>query len=212
MRTSNPNAIAKEAEEHLFEGPTAGQSLTNSPDTPYPWEGQPEITSVKVATEKIFFDLLKEDNLTTVATLMSQKTPVADIANLLLTAGFQKGKWNPDMMLSLLEPTMYMLLAIAEKAGINPVLNREDSEVEIEEDDQEGADFDVQSVREQRNKIPEGGGFKDAVVQKINPASVGGDIKEQLKTLDSAKLRESILQKQKPALQDQPSLLGKTGV
>ena len=107
---------------------------------------------------------------------------------------------------------MYMLLAIAEKAGINPVLNREDSEVEIEEDDQEGADFDVQSVREQRNKIPEGGGFKDAVVQKINPASVGGDIKEQLKTLDSAKLRESILQKQKPALQDQPSLLGKTGV
>ena len=208
----NPNAIAKEAEEHLFEGPTAGQSLTNSPDTPYPWEGAPEITSVKVATEKIFFDLLKEDNLTTVATLMSQKTPVADIANLLLTAGFQKGKWNPDMMLSLLEPTMFMLLAIAEKAGINPVLNREDSEVEIEEDDQEGADFDVQSVREQRNKIPEGGGFKDAVIQKINPASVGGDIKEQLKTLDSAKLKESILQKQKPALQEQPSLLGKTGV
>ena len=208
----NPNAIAKEAEEHLFEGPTAGQSLTNSPDTPYPWEGAPEITSVKVATEKIFFDLLKEDNLTTVATLMSQKTPVADIANLLLTAGFQKGKWNPDMMLSLLEPTMYMLLAIAEKAGINPVLNREDSEVEIDDDDEEGADLDVQSVRQQRNKIPEGGGFKDAVIQKINPASVGGDIKEQLKTLDSTKLRESILQKQKPALQDQPSLLGKTGV
>jgi len=208
----NPEAIAKGAEEHLFEAPTAGQSLTNSPDTPYPWEGAPEITSVKVATEKIFFDLLKEDNLTTVATLMSQKTPVADIANLLLTAGFQKGKWNPDMMLSLLEPTMYMLLAIAEKAGINPVLNREDSEVEIDDDDEEGADLDVQSVRQQRNKIPEGGGFKDAVIQKINPASVGGDIKEQLKTLDSAKLRESILQKQKPALQDQPSLLGKTGV
>jgi hypothetical protein len=208
----NPNAIAKQAEEHLFEGPTAGQSLTNSPDTPYPWEGQPEITSVKVATEKIFFDLLKEDNLTTVATLMSQKTPVADIANLLLTAGFQKGKWNPDMMLSLLEPTMYMLLAIAEKAGIDPILNRDDADVEIEEDDEIDADIDLERVKTQRNRIPEGGGFKDAVVQKINPASVGGDIKEQLKTLDSAKLKESILQKQKPALQEQPSLLGKTGV
>jgi hypothetical protein len=208
----NPNAIAKQAEEHLFEGPTAGQSLTNSPDTPYPWEGAPEITSVKVATEKIFFDLLKEDNLTTVATLMSQKTPVADIANLLLTAGFQKGKWNPDMMLSLLEPTMYMLLAIAEKAGIDPILNRDDADVEIEEDDEIDADIDLERVKTQRNRIPEGGGFKDAVVQKINPASVGGDIKEQLKTLDSTKLRESILQKQKPALQDQPSLLGKTGV
>jgi len=208
----NPNAIAKQAEEHLFEGPTAGQSLTNSPDTPYPWEGAPEITSVKVATEKIFFDLLKEDNLTTVATLMSQKTPVADIANLLLTAGFQKGKWNPDMMLSLLEPTMYMLLAIAEKAGIDPILNRDDVDVEIEEDDEIDADIDLERVKTQRNRIPEGGGFRDAVVQKINPASVGGDIKEQLKTLDSAKLKESILQKQKPALQEQPSLLGKTGV
>jgi len=208
----NPNAIAKEAEEHLFEGPTAGQSLTNSPDTPYPWEGQPEITSVKVATEKIFFDLLKEDNLTTVATLMSQKTPVADIANLLLTAGFQKGKWNPDMMLSLLEPTMYMLMAIAEKAGIDPVLTRDDADVIIEDDEDESLQ-DLQNSRQQvRNIIPEGKGFKDVQIQKINPASVGGDIKKQLDTLDSAKIKQSILQKQKPALQNQESLLGKTGV
>ena len=208
----NPNAIAKEAEEHLFEGPTAGQSLTNDPSNPYPWEKAPEITSVKVATEKIFFDLLKEENLTTVATLMSQKTPVADIANLLLTAGFQKGKWNPDMMLSLLEPTMYMLLAIAEKSGIDPVLNRDDVDVEIDEEDEVDADIELERVKTQRNRIPEGGRFKDAVVQKINPASVGGDIREQLKTLDTSKVKASILQKQKPALQEQPSLLGKTGV
>ncbi len=38
------------------------------------------------------------------------------------------------MMLSLLEPTMYMLLAIAEKAGIDPILNRDDADVEIEEE------------------------------------------------------------------------------
>jgi len=208
----NPNAIAKEAEPFLFEGPTAGQSLTNDPSNPYPWEKAPEMTSVKMATEKIFFDLLKEDNLTTVATLMSQKTPVADIANLLLTAGFQKGKWNPDMMLNLLEPTMYMLMAIAEKAGIEPVLTRDDADVIIEDDEDESLQ-DLQNSRQQvRNVIPEGKGFKDAQIQKINPASVGGDIKKQLDTLDSAKIKQSILQKQKPALQEQPSLLGKTGV
>lgn len=208
----NPNAIAKEAEPFLFEGPTAGQSLTNDPSNPYPWEKAPEMTSVKMATEKIFFDLLKEDNLTTVATLMSQKTPVADIANLLLTAGFQKGKWNPDMMLNLLEPTMYMLMAIAEKAGIDPVLTRGDADVIIE-DDEDQALQDLQNSRQQvRNVIPEGKGFKDAQIQKINPASVGGDIKKQLDTLDSAKIKQSILQKQKPDLQEQPSLLGKTGV
>jgi len=208
----NPNAIAKEAEPFLFEGPTAGQSLTNDPSNPYPWEKAPEMTSVKMATEKIFFDLLKEDNLTTVASLMSQKTPVVDVANLLLTAGFQKGKWNPDMMLSLLEPTMYMLMAIAEKAGIDPVLTRDDADVIIEDDEDKSLQ-DLENSRQQvRNVIPEGKGLKDVQIQKINPASVGGDIKKQLDTLDSAKIKQSILQKQKPALQEQPSLLGKTGV
>ena len=208
----NPNAIAKEAEPFLFEGPTAGQSLTNDPSNPYPWEKAPEMTSVKVATEKIFFDLLKEDNLTTVATLMSQKTPVVDIANLLLTAGFQKGKWNLDMMLNLLEPTMYMLMAIAEKAGIDPVLTREDTDVIIEDDEDESLK-DLQNSRQQvRNVIPEGKGLKDVQIQKINPVSVGGDIKKQLDTLDSEKIKQSILQKQKPSLQNQESLLGKTGV
>ena len=202
----NPNAIAKEAEPFLFEGPTAGQSLTNDPENPYPWEKTPEMTSVKMATEKIFFDLLKDENLTTVATLMSQKTPVVDIANLLLQSGFQKGKWNPDMMLNLLEPTMYMLMAIAEKAGIDPVLTRDETDVIIEEDEDESLQ-DLQNSRKQtRNIIPEGKGIKDVQIQKINPASVGGDIKKQLDTLDSAKIKESILQKQKP------SLLGKTGV
>lgn len=208
----NPNAIAKEAEPFLFEGPTAGQSLTNDPSNPYPWEKAPEMTSVKMATEKIFFDLLKEDNLTTVANLMSQKTPVVDIANLLLQSGFQKGKWNPDMMLNLLEPTMYMLMAIAEKAGIEPVLTRDDADVIIEDDEDESLQ-DLKNSRQQaRNIIPEGKGIKDVQIQKINPASVGGDIKKQLDTLDSAKIKQSILQKQKPALQEQPSLLGKTGV
>lgn len=202
----NPNAIAKEAEPFLFEGPIAGQSLTNDPSNPYPWEKAPEMTSVKMATEKIFFDLLKKDNLTTVATLMSQKTPVVDIANLLLQAGFQKGKWNPDMMLNLLEPTMYMLMAIAEKAGIDPILTKEETDVIIEDDEDESFQDLQNSQQQAKNIIPEGKGIKDVQIQKINPASVGGDIKKQLDTLDSAKIKESILQKQKP------SLLGKTGV
>jgi len=146
---NNPNAIAQDAAPFLFEGPVAGQSLTNDPENPYPWEKAPEMTSVKMATEKIFFDLLKEDNLTTVATLMSQKTPVADIANLLLTTGFQKGKWNPDLMLNLLEPTMYMLMAIAEKAGIEPVLTRDDADVIIE-DDEDQALQDLQNSRQKQ--------------------------------------------------------------
>ena len=112
-------------------------------------------------------------------------------------------------MVNLLEPTMYMLMAIAEKVGIEPVLTRDDNEVIIEDDDEQS---NLQDLEESKNFIPEGTGLKNVVINKINPASVGLDIKKQLDTLDTSKLKESILQKQKPALQTQESLLGKTGV
>jgi len=201
----NPNAIAKGAEEHLFERAIPGQSLTKDPDSRYPWEGPPEMTSVRVASERIFMDLLKDENLETVTNLMAQKTPVADIATLLLTTGFQKGKFNPDLMVSLLEPTMYMLMALAEKAGIDPVISRGDEVVVNDESDPRDKDI-------VRNNIGEGGRFKDAVVRKISSSSVTPNIKEQLENLDGEKMRQSILQKRKPELQKNPTLLGKTGV
>ena len=201
----NPNAIAKGAEEHLFERATPGQSLTKDPDSRYPWEGPPEMTSVRVASERIFMDLLKDENLETVTSLMAQKTPVADIATLLLTTGFQKGKFNPDLMVSLLEPTMYMLMALAEKAGIDPVISRGDEVVVNDESDPRDKDI-------VRNNIGDGGRFKDAVVRKISSSSVTPNIKEQLENLDGEKMRQSILQKRKPELQKNPTLLGKTGV
>tara|TARA_R100000455_G_C6252352_1_gene108818 strand:- start:321 stop:932 length:612 start_codon:yes stop_codon:yes gene_type:complete len=201
----NPNAIAKGAEEHLFERATPGQSLTKDPDSRYPWESPPEMTSVRVASERIFMDLLKDENLETVTNLMAQKTPVADIATLLLTTGFQKGKFNPDLMVSLLEPTMYMLMALAEKAGIDPVISRGDEVVVNDESDPRDKDI-------VRNNIGDGGRFKDAVVRKISSSSVTPNIKEQLENLDGEKMRQSILQKRKPELQKNPTLLGKTGV
>ena len=108
--------------------------------------------------------------------------------------------------------TMYMLMAIAEKAGIDPVLTRDEVDVIIEDDeDNPRQDLNI-SQDKVRNVIPEGKGFKDAVINKINPASVDRNIKQQLDSLDTEKMKQSILQKQKPALQNQESLLGKTGV
>mgnify|MGYP003673424631 CR=1 FL=1 len=89
-------------------------------------------------------------------------------------------------MVNLLEPTMYMLMAIAEKVGIEPVLTRDDNEVIIEDDDEQN---NLQDLEESK------------IFQDFNVAFE-----------DTSKLKESILQKQKPALQTQESLLGKTGV
>lgn len=207
----DPNMIAKEAEVHLFERPIPGQSLTNSPEEPYPWETPPEITSVREGTERIFLDLLKDENLVTVTDMMAEGTPIDDVASMLLLTGFQKGKWNPDMMLQLMEPTMYMLLAIAEKTGIRPVIDRP-GESEPEENDEFNADRNFEASEDAKNYIGKGGRFQDVVIKNINPASVGGNIQQKLEELDLSKTRESILQKKRPEMQKEQSLLGKTGV
>jgi len=205
----NPNAIAEEAKPFLFDAPIPGQSLTNSPEQKYPWEGPPEFTGQKQLTEKIFLDLLKDDNLESVLELMSNKMPVMDIAQMLLMTGFNKGKMNPDMMLTQLEPTAYMLLALAEKAGIDPVLSRDD-DVAIDETD-ENIEEDVSFTNNVRNAAGSRAKFQDMKPANISPASVGADIKTKLDNLDTSKIRASILQKQqtKPgnALLDKPEVI-----
>ena len=67
-------------------------------------------------------------------------------------------------------------------------------------------------MTDSKNMIKEGGRFQDARVRNIQPASVGKDIAEKLENLDVEKMQQSILQKPKPELQSQESLLGKTGV
>lgn len=188
--------ITEEALPHVFERPIPGQSLTNSPEQKYPWDNPPEITSQREATERVFLDLIKPDNMETVSTLMADGMPVADVAQMLLMAGFTKGKFNPDMMLNLLEPTMFMLLSIAEKIGLDPKITREDDEFEI--DDDETSSSNLQVANELKNSIGKGGKFSDVKMKKISPTSVGNlNVKEQLESLDTAKLQESLLQRRK---------------
>ena len=183
----------------LFERPVPGQSLTNAPEDKYPWEQPPVYTSLKQAREKIFLDMLEPQRLKGIQNLMMNKISVNNIAEVILTEGFRKGKFNPDMMLNLLEPTMYMIMAIGEKSGIEPII---DSDGYDDEEDEE----DVQSALENRNAmIKEGGRFKDARIKQIQPTSVGPDIQERLEKLDTKKIQESILQK--PKVEPRESLL-----
>ena len=187
--------------EVLFEGPVPGQALTNAPDQAYPWEQPPEMTSVKEAREKIFLDLLEPQRLKGVQDLMLNDISVNAIAEVVLTEGFRKGKFNPDMMLNLLEPTMYMLMAIAEKSGIEPIV---DSEGFAEADEDEA---DVQQILQERNaSVREGQRFRDVKVKTIQPTAVGQDIQDRLEKIDTAKVQASLLQK--PLIEKRENLLG----
>ena len=187
--------------EVLFEGPVPGQALTNAPDQAYPWEQPPEMTSVKEAREKIFLDLLEPQRLKGVQDLMLNDISVNAIAEVVLTEGFRKGKFNPDMMLNLLEPTMYMLMAIAEKSGIQPIVDSDDQG--FAEEDEETVQ---NAVNERNQSVKEGQRFRDVKVKTIQPTAVGKDIEARLEKLDTAKVQASLLQK--PAVQTRENLLG----
>ena len=187
--------------EVLFEGPVPGQALTNAPDQAYPWEQPPEMTSVKEAREKIFLDLLEPQRLKGVQDLMLNDISVNAISEVVLTEGFRKGKFNPDMMLNLLEPTMYMLMAIAEKSGIEPIVDSDDQG--FEEEDEET----VQNAVNKRNQsVREGQRFRDVKVKTIQPTAVGQDIQDRLEKIDTAKVQASLLQK--PLIEKRENLLG----
>jgi hypothetical protein len=71
--------------------------------------------------------------------------------------GFREGKFNPDLMMMLMEPLMYLLMALAEKAGVEYRIDDEDDD----EDDslfEEKAKNISETVKQSINtgKVPSG--------------------------------------------------------
>ena len=121
-----------------FNKPVPGQSLTNNPDEPYPWEKAPEHTTVHAALDDIISGFFEEDErLTALIELLASKVlSIASIAQIMLEQGFRAGKWNPDMMLLLAEPLMVILMALSERAGIRDYEIYDGENEELEEEDE----------------------------------------------------------------------------
>jgi len=117
--------------------PIPGSSLTNSPESPYPWEKAPQFVEIQPAIDSLFVELSEPEAFHSLMDLVRNEVPVGDIAQVILTDGFQKGMWNPDLMLLLVEPTMYMIIAFAEKAGIQDYVTYEGEDDEPDEEDEQ---------------------------------------------------------------------------
>ena len=205
MAQLNPKALEA---HNPFQGPIPGQSLTNSPDSQQPWEQPPEVTGVKDGRELMFLEILKDENLESIVMLMNNGMSVSEVAEMLLFIGYTKGKFNADLMMLLLEPVMYMLLAIAEAVGIEPKINRDDfinadEEVLDEEDEQDIVNLSSSMENQIRNpqKLDE--------LQVNLESKIPQDIKERVAEVDFEEIKESLLArpaKQKP---QNNSLLGR---
>ena len=147
--------------------PIPGQSLTSNPDEPRPFEGPPDFTNFKEALDYTTAELLEEEAYMSIVGALGDGVPVTDLAMQIGYVGFREGKWNPDLMMMLMEPLMYLLMALAEKAG---VAYRVDDEDEDEEDDtlfEEKSKNIAETIKEKVDKgqIPSGALPSDIVAK-----------------------------------------------
>ena len=178
--------------------PIPGQSLTNDPDQRYPWENPPEYTDYKQALNFIADQLLDKEVYVPLMKGIGAGVPITDITLQMLQAGFEQGKWNPDLLMMLIEPTVYTLMALAEKANIQYRING-DEEEDMDEDDEK----DIQMMK-QKN-------LQELVNTKVSQESKvpsGVVPREILQQIDNMKMPESLLSKEKPQ-QEEESLLAR---
>ena len=119
-----------------FDRPIPGESLTSDPDNPMPFEGAPEITQQAEGVNYLFLMVTDEDAYPDIMSSIREGVPLSEIAQLILFEGFMQGKWNPDLLILLFEPLIYMLMALSEKVQIEYILypgEEKDDEVLNEE-------------------------------------------------------------------------------
>ena len=194
-------------EYNPFQGPTPGQSLTNSPDDQQPWEQPPKMTSIKEATERMFLEILKEENLEAIVNLLDDGMSVAKVTEMLLFIGFSKGEFNADLMMLLAEPTMYMILAVAEGVGIDPAINDDDAADEISEEATVEENAEVESflkAREGALRNPKG---LEDLQDNLARTEIPREIQERVEEIDFSEIKESLLAKPNKQEQVNESLL-----
>jgi hypothetical protein len=127
--------------------PLPGESLTNDPENPLPFEKAPEYTDLTTALEYYFATFTEEGTYDNILELIASGTPLMNITQIVLYQGFQEGLFNPDLMMMLAEPITYMLAAFAEQEGIEFTI-QEDDEEDIEEEEAQSLPMMKQALKQ----------------------------------------------------------------
>ena len=146
-----------------FNSPIPGQSLTVPQETRHAWESPPRYTTVEPVLKELFLQITEKETYIELLNLLNNGTPIDELAQVILYRGMTSGLFNQDLMLLLIEPTMYLLIAIAEENDIEPNI--------YEGQDEELADYD--NVKSQISKKK----------QDIKKDSVPSSILQRVKTL-----------------------------
>ena len=173
-----------------------GQSLTNDPKQPYNWEKPVEYTNPREAMLYVFETLTVPETTENLLISLKNGVGVIDIASITLYSGFLEGKWSPDLMLLLMEPAMFMIMALAEKADIDYNLEAgDDKKIEMSPENQVADLNDKISIQDVKLKS----------AQQASPQSVPQEVRT---IIEETELAPSLLQRVEEETQSK-SLLGR---
>ena len=168
-----------------FNAPIPGESLTSPSDMPKAWERPPEYTEQDEAMEQVYMEITNEDNLMPLINMIDEGIPLDQIAQVILYKGYTQGLYNPDLMTLLAEPTLYLLIAIADYADIKDYVlyegEEDDPDAEIHGDDVEPVYMDEDNEEVKVSEEPTKESLGESLLSKVEselPAKVA-EIKEK---------------------------------
>ena len=171
-----------------FNAPIPGESLTTSPDMQKAWERPPKYVEQEKAIEAIYMELTNEDTLRKLIKMINDGTPLDEIAQVTLYKGYTEGKFSPDLMIMLIEPTLYLLIAIADYAEIKDytMYNEEIQDEEDEQlppDDIVPIDMDGDGIPDEESPVSKGKEPKKESLGESLLARVEGELPEKVKDI-----------------------------
>ena len=162
-----------------------GQSLTSSPDNPRAWERPPEFTKLQNSMDYMFQTIFNPEVASNLLLSINNGVGIFDLTSIILYTGFLEGKWNPDLMMLLAEPTMFMIMALCEKADISYKLDSIDDEAVLE-----------MNPEEQIEKLNSGTSYLQSLRQKIKSGVSDNVLPSELKEeISKIELPTSLLKK-----------------
>lgn len=144
-----------------------GQSLINDPEQPYPWEKPATFSNPREALDSIVEELLQPEAMKNIVGALAKGAAVADLSLVVLYTKFTEGEINPDTLLLLAEPVMYIMMAIGEEANIKYNIEGNDLDELDEEDNQEE---DTRKLNEFKNSFTNI--KKDTVSKELSPSKM----------------------------------------
>ena len=171
-----------------FNAPIPGESSTTAPDIPKAREQPAQYADQNKAMEAVYMELTEEDTLRKLINMINDGTPLDQIAQVTLYKGYTEGKFSPDLMLMLIEPTLYLLIAIADYAEIKDYIlyNEEvddEEDTDLPPDNITPVDMDGDGIPDEESAVSKGEEPKKESLGESLLARVEGELPAKVKEI-----------------------------